>query len=338
MISLYGLLNKCKTSQGSRMLSQWLKQPLMKLEEHLNNLLDLHRLAKRFQRGKATLQVGDDSHFSLKLFNSMDDTLRDLIEKIFLTKLKEHNDQLEKFKELVETITCSSWRKTRVGYRKELHFEKQATYEYCLRMPRLVFHHFIPNALFLKEFNSDFLSESEDYDDVQSSLVKEVINISASYCLALETLNVLLAHIDVFVTFADVSVHTPTPYIRPKMMDNDEVHVILKNARQPCLEIQDDDSFIPNDVELIRGQSELQIIKGPNMGGKSTYIKQIGVIALMAQVGCFAQCTEASLCIFDCILARVGAGDSQLRGVFTFMLETHNSEGTFKSRRAYAFV
>ncbi|CAG8854231.1 5673_t:CDS:2, partial [Gigaspora margarita] len=84
----------------------------------------------------------------------------------------------------------------------------------------------------LNEFNSDFLSESEDYDDVQSSLVKEVINISG------------------------------------------EVHVILKNARQPCLEIQDDDSFIPNDVELIRGQSELQIITGPNMGGKSTYIKQ----------------------------------------------------------------
>ncbi|CAG8804865.1 29621_t:CDS:2, partial [Gigaspora margarita] len=108
MISLYGPLNKCKTSQGSRMLSQWFKQPLMKLEEHLNNLLDLHHLAKHFQRGKATLQVGDDSHISLKLFNSMDDTLRDLIEKIFLTKLKEHNDQLEKFKELVETIiTCS---------------------------------------------------------------------------------------------------------------------------------------------------------------------------------------------------------------------------------------
>ncbi|KAF0555260.1 putative DNA mismatch repair protein MSH2 [Gigaspora margarita] len=189
------------------MLSQWLKQPLIKLEEHLNNLLDLHRLAKRFQRGKATLG-GDDSHFSLKLFNSMDDTLRDLIEEIFLTKLKEHNDQLESFKELVETITCLSWRKTRVGYRKEA-FEKQATYEYCLRMSRL---------------EANCLRWQSEY-------------------IELATTN----------RFADVSVRAPTPYIRPKMMDNGEVHVILKNARQPCLEIQDDDSFIPNNVELIRG-------------------------------------------------------------------------------------
>jgi DNA mismatch repair protein MSH2 len=190
----------------------------------------------------------------------------------------------------------------------------------------------------LQALRREFDQLSQNYNRTQSSLVNEVVTVAASFCPVLERLAGVLAHLDVIVSFAHCSLHAPVAYVRPKIHPRGEGKTVLTEARHPCMEMQDDIQFITNDVELTRESSSFLVITGPNMGGKSTYIRQIGVIALMAQIGCFVPCTEAELTIFDSILARVGASDSQLKGVSTFMAEMLETANILKSATAESLI
>ena len=423
-MSLYGLLNHCKTPVGSRLLAQWLKQPLMSLEEierrqqlveafftdtelrqtmqeeHLRSIPDLYRLAKRFQRKLANLEDVVRAYqvviripgFIAALESVMDEQYKDPLDAEYTSKLISYSNSLARLQEMVETTVDldaldhhefiikpefdDSLRiirrkldklkydmdieHTKVGKdlnqdtEKKLFLENHKVHGWCFRLTRTEAGcirnkkqyqecstqkngvYFTTNSM--QTMRREFDQLSENYNRTQTGLVSEVVNVAASYCPVIEQLAGILAHLDVIVSLAHVSVHAPTSYIRPKMHPRGEGNTVLKEARHPCMEMQDDIQFITNDVSLIRGSSEFLIITGPNMGGKSTYIRQIGVIALMAQVGCFVPCAEAELTLFDCILARVGASDSQLKGVSTFMAEMLETANILKSATSDSLI
>ncbi|KAJ1339814.1 hypothetical protein BSLG_005552 [Batrachochytrium salamandrivorans] len=405
-MSIFGLLDQCKTAQGSRLLGQWIKQPLMSVsdietrhnlvdiffydsqlrqalqEERFKTFPDLHRLARKFQRGNASLQDVVRVYQVILGLPALVETLEDyngvhaqLFSDTFTGKLKEYYESLHKLQELVETTvdlsaiehheylikpdfhqellaTRSSMDEVLdqlqpeaekvaaslgIEFEKRLKFEKNSQYGYHLRLSRADASKIRGNkeyielstqkagVLFttnkLRMLSNDFTELTNAYELLQQNLSKEVINITGSYFPVLEHLNQLIAHLDVLVSFAHVAVSAPTQYVRPKMSAMGQGGIVLKKARHPCVEVQDDISFIENDVDLIAEHSVFQIITGPNMGGKSTYIRQIGVIVLLSQIGSFVPCEEASIAVVDSILARVGANDSQLKGVSTFMAE-----------------
>ncbi|CAF4710413.1 unnamed protein product, partial [Rotaria sp. Silwood2] len=170
----------------------------------------------------------------------------------------------------------------------------------------------------LNDLNAKYSMLNATYNETSKELIDEVLNIAASYCDSLSQLAEILAQLDCLVSFATASVNGN--YVRP-IFSNEQQKIHLIDSRHPCVEKQDNINFISNTVELDRNTHRFQIITGPNMGGKSTYIRQVGVIQLMAQIGCFVPCKSCHTTIVDCILARLGANDDLALGVSTFMSE-----------------
>lgn len=137
----------------------------------------------------------------------------------------------------------------------------------------------------------------------------------------LKQLNSCIAKVDVFVSLANAAATAPIPYVRPKLLEEGSNKIVIKKARHPCLEKQSSISFIPNDIEFVRNEKLLYVITGPNMGGKSTYMRTVGVCVLLSQIGSLVPCDSAEISLVDCIFCRVGAEDSDTKGLSTFMME-----------------
>ena len=127
-----------------------------------------------------------------------------------------------------------------------------------------------------------------------------------------------MSQIDVYLSLADVAVRNK--YVRPEVDDSDAI--VIKDGRHPVVEqFVKDSYFVPNDADLDTAHKRLMLITGPNMAGKSTYMRQVAIITLMAQVGSYVPAAEARIGVVDKLFTRVGASDDLASGQSTFMLE-----------------
>jgi len=143
-----------------------------------------------------------------------------------------------------------------------------------------------------------------------------------------------MAALDALAALAETA--TLNNYIKPHVHDGDEL--VIGEGRHPVVERRSRDRFVPNDTLLNGTTHQLVILTGPNMGGKSTYLRQTAIICLLAQVGSFVPAREAKLALVDRIFARVGASDNIARGQSTFMVEMQETANILHSATSRSLV
>lgn len=170
----------------------------------------------------------------------------------------------------------------------------------------------------LKELEDVILGAEDKLFSLEYSLFCQVRDAVAGEVLRIQKTARAIAGIDVLASLSSVA--TRNNYIKPNV--NEKGVIDIKNGRHPVVEkMMRDDLFVSNDTYLDNGKNRLSIITGPNMAGKSTYMRQTALIVLMAQIGSFVPADEANIGICDRIFTRVGASDDLASGQSTFMVE-----------------
>ncbi len=169
----------------------------------------------------------------------------------------------------------------------------------------------------LKEKEDLILSSEDKIINLEYNLFVEIRDKCKGYIDILQKNAKVISEIDVLQSFAYVS--EKYNYTRPTLNSNNEIRVI--SSRHPVVErVLCDSEYVPNDI-VMDNNTDIILITGPNMAGKSTYMRQLGIIAIMAQIGCFVPANEANLPVFDKIFTRIGASDDLVSGESTFMVE-----------------
>ncbi|MCM0082217.1 DNA mismatch repair protein MutS [Geomonas sp. Red32] len=187
----------------------------------------------------------------------------------------------------------------------------------------------------LKEYEEKVLGAEERIRDLEFALFQEVREAAAAQGERLSRTADRLATLDVLVSLSELA-HDRS-YCRPEMHEGSELSIT--EGRHPVIEeIHASERFVPNDTLLDNGENQLIIITGPNMAGKSTFMRQVALVTLMAQMGSFVPADRARIPLVDRIFTRVGASDNLAKGLSTFMVEMMESAAILRNATPKSLV
>ena len=183
----------------------------------------------------------------------------------------------------------------------------------------------------LKEREALILRSEERALQIELELFESIRNTCKDYCHKIQNTALIISEIDMLLSFAvKAKEHN---YVRPTFNMYGDVEII--EGRHPVIEATSNQIFVPNDL-VMYSNDLIMLITGPNMGGKSTFMRQTALISIMAQIGSFVPCTNANLPLYDQIFTRIGAADDITSGESTFMVEMNEvnyalQNATYKS-------
>jgi len=186
----------------------------------------------------------------------------------------------------------------------------------------------------LKEFEEKVLGAEEKLFALEQNLYLEILKQVQSFVPDLQKLSEALGKADVFSSLAELA--EQYKYVRPNI--NEDGVIDVKNGRHPVIERYLNKTYIPNDVNLNLNSEQIHLITGPNMSGKSSYLRQVALLAILAHLGSFVPAEQANICLLDKIFTRVGASDNVSFGKSTFMVEMEETANILNNATAQSLI
>jgi len=187
----------------------------------------------------------------------------------------------------------------------------------------------------LKELEEQILSAEQRQLELEERHFAALREVIAAEGERLRSLGAALAALDVLSSFAELAIERD--YCRPGVHPTGEA-IVIRRGRHPVVERSGVESFVPNDCDLDGDDAQIVVLTGPNMGGKSTYLRQVALIVLLTQVGSFVPAESAEVGVVDRLFTRVGASDNLARGESTFMVEMIETANILHQATAQSLV